>query len=517
MATSAHVNKTESASVPMLAVEGLRKRFGATQALADASLELIPREIHSLVGENGSGKSTMVKILSGLYGPDGGTISLGGAPVSGFHGPDDSLRAGIATVFQEVLVVEPRSVLENIWLGSDGVFRGRASHAEQRERAKEVLGQLLESPPPLDLPVEALALSDRQACCIARALVRRPKLLILDEATSALDIATRDRLFDLLRKMTADGGSVIFISHRMDEVAEIGDRVTVMRSGSTVATLERGEASTDDLVTLMTGADHLIQENVQEAAAKRPHGDPVLRCHDIVLSPGAEPIEFEIKAGETVGLAGLEGHGQDLFLRVLAARANASGSVEIIGDGGAEPIGSPSHALECGVAYVPRERRAESLFESKSILENFSAVTMAKDRRRGLISRDNAKGRFAGFIDKLGITLGSPNDSVTTLSGGNQQKVIMARWLAIGPRVLLLNDPTRGVDLGAKRDLYRLLSGLASEGVAIVMLSTEVDEHIELMDRVLVFRDQSLSATLDSGELSRRTLVSAYFGEKTHA
>jgi ABC-type sugar transport system ATPase subunit len=305
--------------------------------------------------------------------------------------------------------------------------------------------------------------------------MRRPDVLVLDEATSALDVATRDRLFALLRERAAQGAGVIFISHRMDEIADIGDRCTVMRSGETVATLDRGEATAQELVRLMTGADHLAGE-----VAQRPHRTP----GEVVLSvPG-----LELRAGELVGLAGLEGHGQDGFLRSLA-RAGGSDA-----------------------AYVPRERRAESLFESKSILENFGAVTLERDTSAGLISPKRTRARLAGYVDRLKIKLGGSDDLITTLSGGNQQKVVMARWLATDPKILLLNDPTRGVDIGAKRDLYALLLELAQQGMAVVMLSTEVDEHVELMDRVLVFRVGRINKELARAELSRQSIVGAFFG-----
>ena len=496
-----------------LQVENLAKSFGATQALRSASLELRAGEVHALVGENGSGKSTFVKVLSGVHRPDAGSLSLAGSTIRAFRTPSRALRAGIATVFQEVHVVPPRSVLENIWLGVDGLFRNGAPAEVKRDRARTVISELMAEPPPLDTPVEALSLSERQACCIARALVRGPQVLILDEATSALDVETRDRLFKILRALAARGGSVIFISHRMDEIAAIGDRCTVMRSGETVATLERGEASASELVRLMAGAEHLAPESARARAASAEPGDVVLTAKDVVLRPGAAPIEVKISAGELVGLAGLEGQGQDAFLRALWGAGPGTGQVVAVSDRGDQELVSPRVAAACGIAYVPRERYAESLFESKSVRENFALPTLDRDVHLGLLSLKSSRRRLSEYVDQLSIKLGRPDDLITTLSGGNQQKVILARWLATDPRVLLLNDPTRGVDIGTKRDLYRLLAGLASQGVAIVMLSTELDEHVELMDRVLVFRDHQICAEVMRGELSRRALVEAFFGE----
>jgi ABC-type sugar transport system ATPase subunit len=259
----------------------------------------------------------------------------------------------------------------------------------------------------------------------------------------------------------------------MDEISEIGDRCTVMRSGETVATLERDSVTAGELVRLMTGASHFTAD-----AADRPHREP----GEVVLeAPG-----LTLRAGELVGLAGLEGHGQDDFLRSLAGGEH--------------------------VAYVPRERRAESLFESKSVRENFGIATMERDRVRGLLSPRRTRKRLADYADRLKITMDDPEAPITTLSGGNQQKVVIARWLASDPKVLLLNDPTRGIDIGAKRDLYDLLLDLSSRGIGIVMLSTEVEEHVELMDRVLVFREGRVNRELARGELSRQAIVGAFFG-----
>ncbi|MDQ6730747.1 MAG: sugar ABC transporter ATP-binding protein [Actinomycetota bacterium] len=493
-----------------LRVVDVAKAFGATRAVRAASLDLLPGEVHCIVGENGSGKSTLVKILSGIHRPDSGRLEIFDQSFASLPTPRAALAAGISTVFQEVLVVEPRSVLENVWLGVDGMFRTRVSAREKRRRAEEVLEQLLGDSLPLDLPVEALSLSERQACSIARALVRDPKVLVLDEATSALDVQTRDRLFDIVRRQGEQGTSTIFISHRMDEISEIGDRCTVMRSGETVATLDRGDATAAELVRLMTGADHLAPVGARDATERAVSGGVVLRAEGLALGPGRTPIDFELRAGELVGLAGLEGHGQDEFIKALWGMG---GEGTVVGSAGV-PIVSPRQAASLGISYVPRERRAEAMFESKSVRENFGLPTLGRDVRAGVLRPSQTRARLNEWVSRLNIKLGSPEHLITTLSGGNQQKVVMARWLAADPQVLLLNDPTRGVDVGAKRDIYGLLGELAQQGVAIVMLSTELDEHIELVDRVLVFREQELFCELSRAETDRRSLVAAYFGRR---
>lgn len=505
---------TSSGTNAVLEVRELAKAFGATRALVACDLEVLPGEVHAVVGENGSGKSTLVKILAGVHRPDAGTVEIDGRQIGGLLSPRRSLTAGIATVFQEILVAGQRSVLENVWLGAEGMFHSPVSRDLKISRARAVLGELLGEPPALDQPAEELSISGRQACCVARALLRDPRILILDEATSALDIATRNRLFAALARFAATGRSVIFISHRMDEIEEIGDRVTVMRSGVTVATLPRGSAGSSELVRLMTGSEQLSGDAAAQAAEPRRYGPTVLRAAQLTLGQGARPLDFELHSGEIVGVGGLEGQGQDAFLHALRGSGGRSGRVELCTNEAVTEITSPRAAARHGIAYVPRERRAEALFDTMSVRDNFAVATLRQDAHGGLVSRSATEQRLRHYVEALRIVLGAGRDPITTLSGGNQQKVVMARWLAASPRILLLNDPTRGVDLGAKRDLYQLLVGLARDGVAIVMVSSEVDELVEVTDRVLIFRDQTVSSELERGAMSRESLIAGFFGEE---
>lgn len=500
---------------PLLRVEGIAKAFGSTRALTACSLNVLPGEVHAVIGENGSGKSTLVKVLSGVHRPDQGRIGFDGRAVDGFRSPHEPLAAGLHAVFQEVLVVGPQSVLENVWMGADQLFRRRIPEHVKHATARAVLTELLGRCPPLDTPVERLSLSDRQACGIARALVRDPKLLILDEATSALDIATRDRLFAILRQLVVRGRSVIFISHRMDEIEELAHRVTILRNGESVGTRVCADTSSPELVRLMAGHDHQLDERAHIAhASTRVRDEIVLRTQSLRISENAPPIDFALRAGEIVGLAGLEGHGQDELLRALWGQRVAAGEVMRVSDGAEAVLRSPAEAAELGVAYVPRDRRI-SLFPSLSIRENFAGPTAGLDRRWGLLRRGLADARLAVYRQQIAIKLSSGGAAITTLSGGNQQKVVIARWLALKPRILLLNDPTRGVDISAKRDIYALVTSLAADGVAVVILSTELEEHVELMDRVLVFRERGVFAELARSEISREALVESYFGRRS--
>jgi ABC-type sugar transport system ATPase subunit len=500
---------------PAIRVADVALAFGATRALRACSFDVRCGEVHAIIGENGSGKSTLVKVLGGVHTPDAGHLERDGVAVRALSPPRKALALGIVPVYQEVLVVGPQSVLDNVWMGADGLLRRRVPEEVKRQRARRVLAELLGDTPGLETPVETLSLSERQACTIARALLRDPQVLILDEATSALDIATRDRLFAVVARLRAEGRSVVFISHRMDEIGAIADRVTVLRSGETVATVSLDATSSDELVRLMTGDE--IDREIGAAArtAEARIGNEIVLCaRGVKVREGADAVDLDLRAGELVGLAGLEGHGQDTFLRALWGAGALEGSVVRTSGGESTPVRSPAHAAALGIAYVPRDRRAESLFLALSIRENFTAPTAGADARLGVVRAAHAERRFAGFRDRLRIALASSRAPVWTLSGGNQQKVVIARWLAGGPRILLLNDPTRGVDMRAKGDIYALLTELAHEGVAVVMLSTELDEHVELMDRVLVFREGTVFRELARDQASRAAIVASFFGQE---
>ena len=506
------MNPSDANDGAVLRAVDLAKAFGVTRALESASLTLEAGQVHAVIGENGSGKSTMVKLLTGVTRPDHGTIEIGGKVMAGLRSPREALDAGIVGVFQNIMVVGPQSVLDNLWLGFDGTFRRRVGDEERRTRGAEVLDELLGGSLRLDGEAGLLSLSDRQALGIARALLQRPKVLLLDEATSALDIATRDRLFAILRRLASQGASVVFISHRMDEIEEIGDRITVMRAARTVATVQRGEATTSELVRLMVGSARIREEKRLAARREKPDEVTLVEARNLVLVQSGQPINQTFRVGELVGIAGLEGQGQERFLKVLAGVRPLAGEVLVAQDSTAVRVSSRRRAESLGVAYVPRDRQNAGIFNTQSIRDNFGLPTVGRDRRFGLVSSARTSNRFAEYVASLRIMLGRDRDPISTLSGGNQQKVVVARWLAHHPKVLLLDDPTRGVDPGAKVDLYELLVDLANGGVLVIMISTDIDELIELMDRVLVFREGAVFSELSGSELDRHNLVANFFG-----
>ena len=443
----------------------MAKTFGATRALRDASFELRAGEVHALVGENGSGKSTLVKIFSGVHSSDSGEFRLDGEEVR-LRTPRAAQASGIVTVFQEVLVTEAQSVLDNVWLGIDQTWRTKISPREKRSRARAALDELLGRVLPLSTPVEELSLSDRQACSIVRALLRNPRILILDEATSALDVATRDRLFAIMTRLAGEGVGVIFITHRMDELSVIGDRITVMRSGDTVATLERGKWTSAELVRLMTGSDRLAEQGRAEAeslATRR--GDPVLSARGLRLRPGGQADRPRGPRRRADRRRRARGARSERVPRGPVGRGSGRG-------GGGPPRGRARGHDPLAPARRPARHRVRPEGAPPGLAlrvdvdpRELRAADAGAGRAHGVDQPARRRGAaLEAYISRLGIVLGDPEDAITTLSGGNQQKVVIARWLASGPEVLLLNDPTRGIDIGAKNDLYGLLGALAASG-----------------------------------------------------
>lgn len=492
---------------PLISIAGLAKAYGETRALKACSLTIRYGSVHAVIGENGSGKSTMVKILTGVVAPDAGSIAFAdGGPVR-LGSPRAARAAGIATTFQEILALEDLSLLDNLWLGQDGLFRAHVDPARRRRDAGAVLGELLgDSVPDLDRRMADLDLGTRQAAVIARSLLLAPKLLILDEATAALDISVRDRLFAALRRRTSAGLAVLFITHKMDEIAMLSDEVTVLRSGESVATLPTAEATPARMLELMSG--RAAQQSLRSAG--RGAGGRVLAAQRLRLAAGAPEFELDIRAGEILGLAGLEGHGADLFAQIAAGvRAPLWGNM--VAEGGASLAGQ-AEFVRHGIVYVPRDRKREGIFAPLSIADNFAMATLTRHRRFGLLGDARiAKSREPLFA-RLGVKFGRLDDAITSLSGGNQQKVILARMLALGPRVLVLNDPTRGVDLATKQDIYALLAEQASAGVAVVIHSTEIEELLALCQRVAIFHHHGLFVTLGGAALTREALIAGLFG-----
>lgn len=505
---SARAAPSSRADELLLEATGLAKAYGETQALSQGDLALRSGSVHAIIGENGSGKSTLVKLLTGVVGPDAGNITLAGKTLR-LTSPRDARAAGIATTFQEVLVLEELSVLDNLWLGQDGLFRFRVARERKQSEAAALLAELIgDAVPDLDAKVSGVDLGTRQAIVIARSLLLKPRLLILDEATAALDIAVRDRLFATLRRRVAQGLAVLFITHKMDEIAALAEEVTVLRSGETVAHLPIREATPARMLELMSGRAEARPSASMHAVTRETR----LMLREAQLRIAGRPFDLDIHAGEILGLAGLEGHGADLATQILGGvRSPIAGSVATASG---EDLHGQTAFVRAGIAYVPRDRKSEGIFAPLSIADNFAVTTLSAHTRFGLIDKDKVATARRPLFDRLGVKFGALTDAITSLSGGNQQKVILARMLALKPKILVLNDPTRGVDLATKQDIYALLAELAQAGVAVVIHSTEIEEVLALCHRVAIFHDRTLFQIVDQAGLSRERLIAGLFGRQ---
>ena len=498
-------------AAPLLAVRELRRTFGETIALDSCSLTVEPGEIHALVGENGSGKSTLIKILSGILPPESGVLQWKGASTR-LRSPRAAQQAGVATVFQETLVVDDMSVRDNMILGLDGVLRRAASASREVELVREQLEQLGLGWLDIEQPTRALSLANRQLVGIARSLLRPWSLLILDESTSALDIEDRDRLFDVLRRFRAEGKSILFVSHRMDEIEVIADRSTVLRSGRSVATIPAGEGLTRKLLELMSPGKAIAaaERHLRSQDRSSTTAVPRLSARNFALRKDRLAFDFDLRAGEIVGVCGLEGHGQSAFLECAAGlRQPAAGSVNAGGD----VIRSAAKARRRGVVFLPRDRKTEGIFAPLTVMHNITISCLDSLSRLGLLSRGRSRRLADDMIARNKVKTAGAHAPIASLSGGNQQKALLGRLIATRPKVLVLNDPMRGVDPGAKRDLYSLLRELVNEDMSILMLSTELAELCLLCDRVLVFHDHGLAAEIDHKILDEHVLIETMFGQ----
>lgn len=484
---------------------GLTRRFGALTAVSECSFSLAQGEVHALLGSNGCGKSTLCRMLAGALAPDAGEVRLNGAPAV-FAGPEEARRAGIATVYQELSLIPTLSVMENILLGQEPRNAlGLVDRAALEARAAALVAQVGPLAADLDLSARVghLPIDRQQVVEILKALAMAPRVILFDESTSSLDKAQVDAFFTLLRELKADGVSIIFISHRMEEIFAIADRVTVMRNGRDVATRSTSETSRDELVELMVGGKRRQkqrQRSVENIA-------PVLLSGADLQGAKLDGVNFDLRPGEILGLGGLHGQGQSqLLLSLFGAAPVTAGSVTL--EGAPFAAGHPDAALQAGLAYVSGDRGRAGALHGRPILENLALSKLARQRRMALKPRALAA-EFAALIERLKLKFGRTSDAIGTLSGGNQQKVILGRALGTAPRVLLLDDPTKGIDVHAKDELYALIRELCGNGTAVMLYSSEDTELLENADRVLVFNGGRVVDELKAERLTEFDLYSA--------
>ncbi|WEX08769.1 sugar ABC transporter ATP-binding protein [Chelativorans sp. AA-79] len=495
-----------------LTIRGARKTYGATVALSRGDFDLREGEVHVLIGSNGSGKSTLCKIVAGSVRPDAGEVLIDGKPVS-IDGPRAARALGIATFYQELSLAAHRSVAENIGLpelpgkGSIFVDRDQLNTVAERYIARfaDVAGEGFSA----DMPVEHLREDQRQLVEIMKTLATEAPILIFDEPTSSLDRSQVERFFEVLRALKAEGRAIVFISHRMDEIFAIGDRVTVIRDGETVATSLISETDPASIIRLMigeTGGPAEIGGAPPEAA--EAGGEVVLSVKDLG-GQGFAGVGFEVRRGEILGLGGLHGQGQSALLRsIFGISPAAQGTIQV--KGAVRTLRSPREAIRCGLAYVSGDRGRDGVVHGRPILENVTPIHFLRNKL-SLVRPGSLRERAAKPLSALKTRFAGFDQPVNALSGGNQQKIVIARWLIDRPDVLLLDDPTKGIDLQAKSDLFVLIRSLAAEGMGIVLYSSEDAELLANADRILVFNSGSVSRELKGADRTRYNLYHAAY------
>jgi ribose transport system ATP-binding protein len=474
---------------PLLAIQNLSKAYGATQALADVSLSVHAGEIHALVGENGAGKSTLINVLSGVVRPDAGEIFLAGAPLH-LNSPEAAQRLGISTVHQELSLSELLSVAENMFAARIPSRFGLVDSRELRRRAQaifETLGLSLDA----DEQVGSLPVSSRQLVEIAKSLSLDARLLLLDEPTSALNANEKDALFRLIRRLRASGIGIIYISHHLHEVTALADRITVLRDGHVVATHEASSVTPEVLVRQMVG----------RAIDRSAHADPRLgevfmQVRSLSVPNAFSNISLTIRAGEIIGVAGLLGAGRGALAASLAGIEPLSRG-EILIEGRKIALTGLRRAMALGIGYIPAERKTEGLFLELNLADNLVSACLDRFSRLGIFDKRRQRETAARHIRTLNIRAEGPQTICGALSGGNQQKVLLAKWLERRPRLLILQEPTKGVDIAAKRDIHQKLHSLAAQGTAIFFVSSDLPEILGLSHRILVMHGGGITATLD--------------------
>jgi rhamnose transport system ATP-binding protein len=486
-----------SGETPVVAVEAISKSFAGLKVLSNVSFDLHAGEVHALLGENGAGKSTLIKTLAGLHRPDEGRILMNGKPVS-FNTPRDAHHAGIATVHQELLLFPELTVAENVFLGqAPKTSRGGLDWPAMRRRARELLDSLDSHDLDIDVRVATLSVANRQRVEIARALAQDARVVIMDEPTAALAEADVQRLMDIVRRLQARGVGIIYVSHKLPEIFALANRVTVLRDGHHVATKPISEVTEASLVSMMVGRplDRLYPPKIGKS------GDVALELRGVSYRSVARDISFALRRGEILGIAGLVGSGRtETALTIFGITPATSG--EILLDGKPVSISSPEVARDLGIAYVPEDRGQQGLIRSQTIAENIALANLKRLVSGWFVDNGKVLAEAKNAMTRFGVKARGPEQIVRELSGGNQQKVVLGKWLASTPKILIVDEPTRGIDVGAKAEIHQLMRKLAGEGMAILMISSELPEVLGMSDRVLVMNSGRIIATFEEGEVS---------------
>lgn len=490
--------------LPLLEARGITKAFSGVRALKGVDLVVRAGEVHCILGQNGAGKSTLIKLLAGVYAPDDGEIRWQGRPVT-IPNPVAAISMGIATMYQELDVVDGLSIADNIFLGHEFATVGVTQRRRSNRVARELLTRLGHGDLDPGREVGTLSAANKQIVSMARALSHDTKLIIMDEPSAVLDSEEVKNLFRVVRELTASGIAVVYISHRLEEIRQIGDRITVIKDGRTTASgLEVEGTPTKELIRLMTGRE---VENVFPPATPIAQDAPVvLEVQNLGARGLFEPVSFTVRAGEVVGLAGLVGSGRSEILEtVYGARRATTGRVLI--DGRPLANGSVRAAVNAGIGLSPEERKSQGLLLDEPVYQNITLSTFARFARAGILNPAGERQAARDQIGALDLRPSDPDRPAGTLSGGNQQKILLARWLVHGTKVLLLDEPTRGVDVGARAEIYALIRKLTAAGTAVVIVSSEIEEVLGLSDRVLVIADGRALTTVGAKDIDEHGVL----------
>lgn len=498
---------SQSPGKVLLEMKGIGKTFPGVKALEGVNLTVREGQVHALLGENGAGKSTLIKILSGAYSKDEGQIFFEGQPVD-IKSPQDAQSLGISTIYQEFNLAPHLTIAENIFLGHLPKKGPLVDWDAARSRSKEILDGLGVSLS-VDTPTSALSVAEQQLVEIAKALNRKTRILIMDEPSAVLGERDLEKLFDVVRTLQASGIGIIYISHRLKEIFELADEVTVLKDGRYVDTKAVSDVTMDDLVRLMIGRD---LQDVYPKRTAQP-GEVLLEVNNVSQSKLLHDISFNLHAGEIVGFAGITGSGRTELVRAIFGADPFTGDMQIAGR--PYKARSPQDAIRHGVALVTEDRKAQGLFLKLPVTTNTTISGLKQLTRFGLIRLRDELSLVKQMIQQLSIKTPSPNFLVVNMSGGNQQKVILARWLSIGSRIFILDEPTRGIDVGSKSEIYQVMAELAEKGVGIIMISSELPEVLGMSDRIMVMRQGTIVKELSRAEASEEAIMLYAVGTET--
>ncbi|HME07396.1 MAG TPA: sugar ABC transporter ATP-binding protein [Bryobacteraceae bacterium] len=484
----------------LLSARGIDKHFDGTQALGNVDLQVEAGTVHALVGENGAGKSTLAKIIAGVVKPDAGDLLFDGEPVS-LRDPVAAQRLGIGIIFQELDVFPHLSVADNLTVGCLGAESGAWLNQRDMRSYCEPLLREIDLRVPLRTPVAELSIAQMQLVLIARALGMNARLLVMDEPTSALSADNAEKLFGVIARLKQKGVAILYVSHKMDEIFRLSDRITVLRDGANVGSVATADTNTHRIIAMMVGRE------LEAGIRQRTSGTGKILLHvERLSSRKLAHISFELRAGEVLGISGLVGSGRSSLASALfGLDPTVSGTIQLQG----RPYvpRSPEHAIESGIGLLPEDRKTMGLMMQMTVEENVTISILHKLQRFGFLRSGAARDQAGGITRRLRVKAAGPEAAVSTLSGGNQQKVLLARWLLVNPEVIILDDPTRGIDIGAKYDIYEVIRTLSDAGKGVVLISSELPELIECSDRILVLHEGWQAGILDRAEATQQRIM----------